>query len=135
MSRVLKVAGSSARERWLSGSTALNFPINSTVKAGRIATSGSLCLLPLLGCLAFCSPSVGHDGSAVDYDGETKAPGQRREKRWCAPGPDRTGFNLRVDSGNLVLQGGIDCDGHVLASTRGARAWTGRSLTQAVSLE
>lgn len=77
VSRVLKAGGSSARERWFSGSTALDFPVHSTVKAGRIVTSGSLCLFPLLGCLAFCSPSVGHDESAVDYDDETRAPGQR----------------------------------------------------------
>lgn len=68
VSRIPKAAGSSARERWFSGSTALDFPIHSTVKAGRIFTSGSLCLLPLLGCLAFCSPSVGHDESAMDIN-------------------------------------------------------------------
>jgi hypothetical protein len=69
-------AGTSARERF-SGSTALNFPIHGTVKTGRIITSDRLCLLPLLGRLAFCSPPIGRDESAVEHD-KTKAPGHKR---------------------------------------------------------
>lgn len=62
-----------------SGSTALNFPIHSTIEAGRVVASGRLCLLPLLGRLAFCSPPVGRDVSAVDYD-NTKAPEHEKSR-------------------------------------------------------
>lgn len=41
-------------------------------------------------------------------------------------GPVRTGFDLRVDGGNLLLQGRIDCSLHVLASTGCVRDVRGR---------
>ena len=76
VSRVLKMAGTGVIEMF-SGSTALDFPIHSTVKTGRIITRGRLCLLPLLGRLALCSPPVGRDESAVDHD-KTKGPGHKK---------------------------------------------------------
>lgn len=64
----------------VSGSTALDLPIHSTVKAGCIVTSGSLRFLPFLGCLTFCSPPVGQEKSAVDY-GKFESSGQGPEQR------------------------------------------------------
>lgn len=127
VSRVL--GGRLKCQRWsgISGSAALDLPIHSAVKAGRIVTSGSLCLLPFLGCLTFCSPPVGQDKSAVGYS-EIEASGQRWKQLQCAPGLDRTGIDVRVNGSNFLLQGGINCKFCMLTNTGRARTRTDSHL-------